>query len=785
MVKKDEQNGEIKWVAYDDAGIEAKISEGGEIVCSKTGDDGNEVRINCERLNLYEEVTDIEGRWQKLSEEVKKLYVTGDNSDSNSDLYAHKIGDNIYITQKPELNEEDLRKLRRQCCEGINKENWGKHVKEGDINTIYTYERKVEEAKKDNNSGVVNKSKLAEKCGVKHNIGLDEAYEKLKEQAKPEQDEKGSEQNQNVQKVDGVDGKKADEQVEQKEEQKKDDISKIAEIYNMKPDESFYAYEVVNVIGLSDEESAKIKGTFGVFTDQDDTLKGIKDRFNLQLTGAKGGEELKGIDINDTVEYIGQKEGQDIYIRCKRINASDLLKLEKEQVKDIVKLNKHLGGSDTIKGIDKAEDKDKLWESIRCYKIDGRYEVAENPTDMAKRIVKQHLKLKVTEEGKIVKAGEEEGNVKVGEEEVKSIDDLAKKIKEGGSLTIKSEGPEITIKGVEQSEMREEIGEEIAGVTNEIIGKKGEKEDSGFLRRYYAARDLSDSLAAKNALNHNLKQIHVGSAEFEGWGSVYAAKVTDKEGKEKIMFAQNELGGKHISLKDAKQQLERLVEKKEVPIKIGEVIGNKLEDKIREGLGISKEDWDNQKKVKIDGKEVGGIKYCFNPPKYVFKCIDREGRETYYFTNDKKGPGKKEGMKKATRVDRDSKALEALEKSIEQDNAKIINLKDIYMFKKGEKGDIWYITNNEKFGNTPYGISRCPDLGKQIHDFKTGLGDTDDADKKSWWQSIWNWGGDSGYSRDDEDNRHSNNYGNNNPYFYNQINNQNYNQNSGNFWNAS
>ena len=140
-------------------------------------------------------------------------------------------------------------------------------------------------------------------------------------------------------------------------------------------------------------------------------------------------------------------------------------------------------------------------------------------------------------------------------------------------------------------------------------------------------------------------------------------------------------------------------------------------------------------------------------------------------------------MKKATMVDLDGEALEVLEESRDQGNLKIINLKDICQF-KGKDG-IWYITNNEKFGNTPYGISRSLEMGKQIHDFKTGLGDTDDADKKSWWQSIWNWGGDSGYSRDDEDNRHSNNYGNNNPYFYNQINNQNYNQNSGNFWNAS
>ncbi len=767
MVKKDEQNGEIKWVAYDDAGIEAKISEGGEIVCSKTGDDGNEVRINCERLNLYEEVTDIEGRWQKLSEEVKKLYVTGDNSDSNSDLYAHKIGDNIYITQKPELNEEDLRKLRRQCCEGINKENWGKHVKEGDINTIYTYERKVEEAKKDNNSGVVNKSKLAEKCGVKHNIGLDEAYEKLKEQAKPEQDEKGSEQNQNVQKVDGVDGKKADEQVEQKEEQKKDDISKIAEIYNMKPDESFYAYEVVNVIGLSDEESAKIKGTFGVFTDQDDTLKGIKDRFNLQLTGAKGGEELKGIDINDTVEYIGQKEGQDIYIRCKRINASDLLKLEKEQVKDIVKLNKHLGGSDTIKGIDKAkaEDKDKkeLWESIRCYKINGQYEVAENPTDMADRIVKQHLKLKVTGEGKIVKDGGQEVEVIVG---VKSIDGLAKKIREGGSLEISCEGSKpITIEGVEQSEMRGEIEKEIKGVTDEIIGK------DKLLRRYYKARDLRDSLAANNSLNVKLENIHHGSSEFENWKSVHATVVTDEKGKGKIMFARGEgkLENGGISLKDAMRRLEKLVEKKEVPIKIGEQIGMKLEGEIMQALGISDQD--------RKGKE---IKYCLNPPKYVFKCIDREGRETYYFTNDKKGPGKKEGMKKATEVDLDSKALEALKKSIEQGNVKIINLKDIYMFKKGEKDEnngILYITNNGKFGNTPYGIHYCPVMGKQINDF---MDDTDDSDKKGWWSTILSWVGDKSENkdqkydedRDDDDDYNRNSYGSyyrnpwdpNNPY---------------------
>lgn len=426
-----------------------------------------------------------------------------------------------------------------------------------------------------------------------------------------------------------------------------------------------------------------------------------------------------------------------------------------------------MGGSDTIKGIDKAEaeDKDKkeLWESIRCYKINGQYEVAENPTDMADRIVKQHLKLKVTGEGKIVKDGGQEVEVIVG---VKSIDGLAKKIREGGSLEISCEGSKpITIEGVEQSEMRGEIEKEIKGVTDEIIGK------DKLLRRYYKARDLRDSLAANNSLNVKLENIHHGSSEFENWKSVHATVVTDEKGKGKIMFARGEgkLENGGISLKDAMRRLEKLVEKKEVPIKIGEQIGMKLEGEIMQALGISDQD--------RKGKE---IKYCLNPPKYVFKCIDREGRETYYFTNDKKGPGKKEGMKKATEVDLDSKALEALKKSIEQGNVKIINLKDIYMFKKGEKDEnngILYITNNGKFGNTPYGIHYCPVMGKQINDF---MDDTDDSDKKGWWSTILSWVGDKSENkdqkydedRDDDDDYNRNSYGSyyrnpwdpNNPY---------------------
>jgi hypothetical protein len=332
----------------------------------------------------------------------------------------------------------------------------------------------------------------------------------------------------------------------------------------------------------------------------------------------------------------------------------------------------------------------------------------------------------------------------------------------------------ITIEGVEQSEIKEKIGEEIKEVTDEIIGK------DKLLRQYYNARDLSNSLAANNSLNVKLeKNIHDGGPDFEGWKGVHATVVTDEKGKGKIMFAQGEgkLENGGISLKDAMRRLEELVEEKEVPIKIGEQIGMKLEGEIMQALGISDQD--------RKGKE---IKYCFNPPKYVFKCIDREGRETYYFTNDKKGPGKKEGLKVIQRdVKLDGEALRMLEKSREQGHLKIINLKDIYMFKKAEKGENggkWYITNNANFGKTPYGVSYCPDMGQQIHDFKTEW-DSDDSDKKSWWQSIWNWGGSSESSGYDEDDsyRAGNRY--NNPSLWGPSQSPTTNQNSGGSWTSS
>ena len=405
----------------------------------------------------------------------------------------------------------------------------------------------------------------------------------------------------------------------------------------------------------------------------------------------------------------------------------------------------------------------------------------KNPGSMAEHIAKRCWEI------------DKISSIKVGDQEIPkdtkySMDDLIKAIKsvttrEEGKFTIIGEGDKpLTIEGVEQSKIKEKIGEEIEKVTNEIIGgmedrnvevkgANGEiitkplmERNGELLRKYSDACNLSTSLGAKDSLHAKItKPIHIGEpAAWKDWKELHA--VVGEDGK--LKFAGSQFNSEEISLKDAKQRLEKLVEKKELPIKIGELIGNELEDKIREGLGVSKEDWDDQK-----GK--GGIKYCFNPPKYVFKCIDSNGRETYYFTNDKKVPGKKEGIKKATKVKLDSEALRVLEESMSQGNLKIINLKDIYMFKKGENGGKWYITNNENFGKTPYGASYCPDMGQQIHDFKTEW-DSDDLDKKSWWRSIFNWGGDKSENKDrkydedgDDDNyrdKYRYGYGSNDPY---------------------
>ena len=116
------------------------------------------------------------------------------------------------------------------------------------------------------------------------------------------------------------------------------------------------------------------------------------------------------------------------------------------------------------------------------------------------------------------------------------------------------------------------------------------------------------------------KPIYVGK-HWKDWSELYAAVDNDKN----LMFAENKQelkrlkskGFKEISLKEAKQRLEKLVEEKELPIKIGRVIGEKLEGEIMKGLGL---DIQQEEKPKE-------IKYCFMPPKYVFKCIDRNGRE--------------------------------------------------------------------------------------------------------------------------------------------------------------
>jgi hypothetical protein len=723
-----------------------KIDKGGKFAIVEKNGGENRGQFTCERLDLYKETADIEVCRQKFGEEVKKLYekVTGVKIADSSDIYAHKFNDKVYITTEPELKEDNLREVRRQCSE--QKKN--DYVKEDNIKN---WRKLAEKAKPPKDA----KNPVA--FGKQHSIGWDEAYRELKvladKEKGAEKEDKEPKKDSSSEKPEKVSGEQTNE-TEQKEtneaEQEKTN-EKVAELYAMDgiKDGKFYAYEV---------EGEKSEKEFGVFVSHEKALEEIKARFdNTAMTKDK----LELIDVGGTIRYVSE-DGKEFI--CRRIGAEDLLKLEKEQVKDIVKLNKHLGGSDTIKGIDKAEDKDKPWESIRCYeiKVDGgkpQYEVAENPGSMAERIA-EHFggieKVFIVPKGKKGEEGSKVENVPATD-----INSLAKKINERGCLTVIGEGDKsLTIEGVEQSKIKEKIGEEIKEITKKIIRKDKQDGDGGLLRRYYKARDLSDSLAANNSLNVKLDNIHHGSSEFENWKSVHAAMVTDEKGKKKIMFTQGEgkLENGGISLKDAKQRLEKLVEKKEVPIKFGKLIGKQLEGKIKERFGI----------------KDGSIEYCFIPPKCVFECEDSNGRKTYYFTNDKKGPGKKEGLKVIrSGVPLDGEALRVLEESIEQGNFKIINLKDMYMFKKGENGKTCYITNNGKFGNTPYGVFHCPDMGMQIHDF---MDDPDDSDKKSWWRSIFSGGGDGGYSRDDEDNGHST--------YYNQLPYQNFpNQTSGSTWN--
>ena len=176
------------------------------------------------RMGLDEMVKELEEKYreqkEKLNDDIKNSYkeVSGVDinlaSSSNGDLprlYAYEVNGRVYVTTKSELKADDLRTLRNQCCScalqelsAEKKAQWEYYVIQDDIKTLQD-----EEAAKAKKSEQKEEAEQAPESTVKHNIGLDKAYQELKklvEKNKPTQDPAG-ERKQGVDEKQNVEGK--------------------------------------------------------------------------------------------------------------------------------------------------------------------------------------------------------------------------------------------------------------------------------------------------------------------------------------------------------------------------------------------------------------------------------------------------------------------------------------------------------------------------------------------------------------------------------------------------
>jgi hypothetical protein len=817
-IVKNNENGE--WVE-DNEGLEEKIKKGEKFACIRKNADRSEVPFICERPDLYGEVADREKCLEKLREKVKGLYkdVTGveiksdpgSNSEAQSlQLYAHEFGGNVYITTEPKLEAADLRGVRAQRRRHVKQEDidalkpskeaeQAKKVKVEPIGLDEAYRRLSDEkqkledkrnnAEKQNNQGRQEIKEIQElyvdifnkRVDSKHACGymlriIDKEADNRELRKVFEMGEKDTEKFLTLDQIDNLTKGRTsfrefyntaintveenrpgkldvpdqkpelerltlEETKKNLEEMRRNIDNDIKEIFatDKGEDEKFYVYRVADVGGqLAGIEEGSIIVLDGKKGEVDD--KELKNKFNAN-NEVEGGEEIKNIRIDEKIKYIG-KEGNKGYIELERISLKAALDQERKNVEAFVNANRRLGDLSISGGEDVTS-----WKSIRYYEIedDGqtRYEAAKNPKHMAERLGEKYKISHVG--GKDVTSS---NAMEVLTEAIKAVT--------GGqndSLHIGCDGGKsFSIKRAEKEIIVEFLNKEIKNVETEI---------KGMIKRYNEA--FRDNIFFNRY--DRPKKISLADNDYKNWTNVYAAWEKDEfSGEKKLILTSNEskCGKDILSIKDAKQELEKIVEQEEVPGEINKLIVKKLEVRIRQGLGIGQEDWDAQKGEQNDQeKKKNGqdrIKYYFPPPKYVFARKDiKTGQETYYFGNSyrraakslgvsvnhlRKEVAKKDG--KIQLVPLDSKALKFLKDCEKQDTLEIRSLGDIYQFK--DKNGKWYITNDGRFHEHACNAGLNMTLERSVTPFNTGWSASGDSKKKKSWFSLW--GGDTDSDED-------------------------------------
>jgi hypothetical protein len=837
---KQDLNYNIESMKVKREGSEREEKFGGQVHSDQNGNNLKSIK----RMGLDEVVQELEKYYERKEKDfkvkLKNLYekVTGGNikHDPNSNeplqLYAHEINGRVYITEKPEIGTEDLKKVRAQSRSQEGNTRWGDYVQQEDIDAV----------------------KQAGQPKVK-SIGLDDAYKKLESQVEGTRDRveanTGGDQNrgeentggdQNVTDIrklykeifgEGFEPKRdhgflltiednaankelrrilemgkedkekfltvgqlealakehpsifrefcdtASQALEQNkfnseidvpskkgkikcldlnntkknlEEMQKKMNNDIKEIFAVDKgeDEKFYVYRVADVgpqsntkfAGMENGHVIVLNGKQGAVTNE--VLKG-----KFSFGRIEGDENIKDIKIGEKIKYFGGEENSVKYIELERISLKTALDQEKERVRIFVDASQRLGDNSISGGEDATS-----WKSIRYYKIKDnnqpvQYEAAKNPKHMAERIAERLGGVdKIHQIGETVVKKEEEGVDKtdsVGENEVdssKALETLTKAIKaaaEGQESSVKivrADKTPFCIENSNSTEMVDFLNKEKGKIEKEIRGPE-EKDKVSLIKRYENARKENLSLG----LYDRPRKISLNDFDKDSPKDVYATWKRDKDGEKTQLVLTNEKLTDSLSLTEAKQELERIIEDEKVPGNINNTVFNVLEKRLKEEFqkrGITEEVWNEQKNG--EGK---GIKFCCPPPKYVFVRTDaKTGQETYCFSNSYKRAAETLGLKNDKALEKevkkkngnirlvplDSKAWKALENCAKQDQLAIQDLGDIHQFKDGNGK--WYITNASNFDKNFHNFGRGITLERTFTDFYTGWGTPGDSKKK-------------------------------------------------------